>query len=295
MNRVRKIVDMTENIRPTWRPAAWTVAAAVLVSLVLVVGTLGAPPGAALLLAGAVAVTAGITVLWALLYARRQRRIYETRLTAWVARQAVHAERLRVARDLHDLVSHTLAFITVRAAGSRAQSRSGREADHSAALADIEDASRQATTELRRMLSLLRDEAAEPAPLAPAAQVGDLPALIEEARRYGLDAELRLGELGHVTPGVQLAIYAIVREALGNTARHAGPARVVVTIERDADAIAVSVQDSGPADHWTARPGAGHGLLGLRERAENLGGTIVAENTGNGFHLAVRLPDPVAA
>lgn len=291
-----KIVDMSASTRrPIWRSAAWAVAAAVVLGLVLVGGTLSAPPAAGAFVFGVAASAAGAAILWAFLRTRRQRHVYETQLTAWAARQAVHAERLRVARDLHDLVSHSLGMITLRAAAARRQPGSGDESEPVAALADIEDASRQATTELRRMLSLLRDDDPELAPLRPAARLEDLPALIEESRRYGLDAELHMGELDQVTPGVQLAVYAIVREALANTARHAGPAHVVVAVQRDADAIAVSVHDSGPTDHWTARRGAGHGLIGLRERAASLGGTLLAETTGTGFHLAARLPDPVTA
>ncbi|MFF2654960.1 sensor histidine kinase [Streptomyces sp. NPDC058045] len=284
---------MNEQPRPVWRSAAWAIACAVLFVVALGSLTLGGPADSVPYVLVLMAVTVVATILWAWLRTRRQRREFEARLTAWAAQQAVQSERLRVARDLHDLVSHALGLITLRAAAARTEHGTGQDSEQATALADIEDASREATRELRRMLGLLRDETPAPAPLHPAARLDDLPALVETSRRYGLDAELRLGKLHEVTPGVQLAVHAIVREALANTARHAGPAHVVVRVDRDDDTIAVSVHDSGPADHWTARPGAGHGLIGLRERAENLGGTLRAEPTGTGFHLAARLPDPI--
>lgn len=266
------------------------VVVAVLVVL-LIASVVGLPAAAVpLFLAMSVLVT-GSAAIWALLRTRSQRRTYDDQLAAWAAARAVQSERLRVARDLHDVVSHSLGLITLRAAGARRQLESGHATDPAGALSDIEDVSRQATIELRRMLGLLRDESADPAPLHPAARLEDVPALVEQSRRYGLDVGLHVGQLGAVTPGVQMAVAAVVREALTNTARHAGPTSASVDIRRDADTITVSVQDDGPADHWTARPGAGHGLIGLRERAESLGGTFLAEPVGLGFRVVASLPD----
>ena len=283
---------MAERTRPSWRSTAWLSAGAVLAVLAVIAATVGTSPEQHGAMLASFLGVAAITLAWALLRTRAQRREYEAQLTAWAARQGIVAERLRIARDLHDVVSHSLGLITLRTAGARRQLAAGIEVDHPTVLADIEDASRQATTELRRMLGLLRDEATPQSPLRPAARIDDLPGLVEEARRFGLDAGLRLGELGAVTAGVQLAVVAVVREGLANTARHAGPTRVRIDVDRDGDAITVGIRDFGASDHWTARPGAGHGLIGLRERAESLGGSLVAEPADPGFRLCARLPDP---
>lgn len=282
--------------RPTWRSRAWLVAATVLLVLALGFGMVATPvpsgmdrPAAAW---GAVIVAVAVTVSvlgWALLRTGAQRSRYEDELAAWAAERATQTERLRIASDLHDLVSHGLGLITVRAAVARTITGPGGDTERSDALADIEHVSRGTTTELRRMLTVLRDPGAPP--LRPVDTLTDLPAIIQAATAAGLTTTLGLDELGEVSPGVQLTVCAVVREGLNNTIRHAGPTRVHICLHRDGEAIIVDVQDTGPRAPWQPRPGAGHGLDGLRERVTVLGGALRAEAAEAGFRLTARLPD----
>jgi len=287
-----RLVEMESTDRPVLRSRAWLIAAAVLTGVVLALATVGAskPYVALAAVAGQAALAVGI-VAWALVRSRQQRRSYENELTAWVAERATHAERLRIARDLHDLASHGLGLITVRAAAARTRTGPDGDAERARALADIEQAGRQATTELRRMLTVLRTPIDAAASLRPPETLDDLPGIVDAARTGGVDATLQTRELGRVSPGVQLTACAIVREALANTARHAGPTRARVTIRRDADGVLVTVEDDGPRPGWRPHPGAGQGLAGLRERVVALAGTLDARPYGHGFRLTARLPD----
>jgi two-component system sensor histidine kinase DesK len=262
--------------------AAGTVAL-LLVSLLFVAGA----PDPATLIAPVVITGIAIAVsVWAVIRNRRQRREYEERLTAWAGEQAVQAERLRIARDLHDLVSHGLGLITIRAAVAR---RAGTGLN--AALTDIEQVSRGTTTELRRMLNVLRSADGEPAPLRPAETLDDLPAIIDEARTAGLQVALDLPELPEVSPGAQLTICAVVREALNNTLRHCGPTQAHLSVRREDGVLLTTYRDDGPVPGWVAHQGGGHGLTGLHERVTALGGTLTAEPAQGGFKVVAKLPD----
>ncbi|MFF1817524.1 sensor histidine kinase [Kribbella sp. NPDC058245] len=283
---------MEANDRPVLRSRAWPIAFALLVFLLLVLAAVGAsPPAAALAVTLAIVICAAAVVVWALLRTRRQRRRYEDELTAWAAERATHAERLRIARDLHDLASHGLGLVTVRAASTRGLTGPAGDAERIAALTDIERAGRQATTELRRMLAVLRSPG-DGTSLQPAESLTDLPRIIELARTSGVQADLAVDDLGEVSGGVQLSVCAIVREALANTARHAGPTRTQVAVRREGGAVVVTVTDDGPGAGWVPHPGAGTGLAGLRERVGALGGSLQAgARSGSGFELVARLPD----
>ena len=279
-----------ETDRPARRSRAWIAAAAVLAVLALALTTAGftspVSRGATL------AATAGVTIAvigWALIRSSVQRRHFEEELATWAAERATQGERLRIARELHDLASHGLGLITVRAGVARTVTGPHGEAERVTALADIERISRQATTELRRMLAVLRT--AGPAPLRPGDTLDDLPAIVDAATEAGMTAVLAVEELGEVSSGVQLTVCAVVREALNNTLRHAGPAHARVEIRRDRDTIVVHVRDDGPRPGWQPQPGAGHGLRGLRERVSTLDGTLRAEAAGDGWLLAARIPD----
>ncbi|WP_225878735.1 sensor histidine kinase [Spongiactinospora rosea] len=275
---------------PRRRRPVWPAAVAVHLVLLFALLAVGHDSGAAIIVPVVVVALAALTTGWAVLRARRQRIAYEARLTAWAGERAAQAERLRIARELHDIVSHGLGLITVRASAAR---HLGGTDDRAGALSDVERISRQTTTELRRMLNVLRDSAsAEPAvPLRPAETLDDLPAIIEDARRAGPAVTLRLDDVDGVSPGAQLAICFVVREALTNTARHAGPTGASVYVRRDGDWIVTSVHDEGPVPGWTPHPGAGHGIAGLRERLTALGGTFQAEQAGNGFRVTARVPE----
>jgi two-component system sensor histidine kinase DesK len=273
--------------RPAWRSRAVPVVLVVVAVLIMAMCTVGAEGPAARVvpvLIGGGAITAAV---WAVRRWRADRYEYERRLTEWAATEAVLAERLRIARDLHDLVSHGLGLITVRVAATRYEPQ---PAQMRAALDDIETASRETTAELRRMLTVLRDPAS-PGPRAPLEGLEALPEIARSARSFGLRVVLSGADLGGVSPGVQVAVCRTVREGLANTARHAGPADVAVRVRREGEHVVVSVADSGPAIGWRATPGAGHGLAGLRERVGSLGGTLTTEHVDGGFHLVARIPD----
>lgn len=176
--------------RPVLRSRGWLVAGATLAALLLVISTVGVDQPVLATAAAAVAVVVAVLVLaWAALHERRQRREYENELTAWAAERAVQSERLRIARDLHDLASHGLGLITLRAAAARRTHGPDADAERGAALADIERAGRDATTELRRMLTVLREPGSD-APLRPAETMADLPAIVAAASRVGVVATL---------------------------------------------------------------------------------------------------------
>ena len=238
-------------------------------------------------------------LVWAVGRSQRQRREFEERLASWAAERAVEQERLRIARDLHDLSSHGLGLITVRAAATGYLNGPRADAERQRAMHDIERIGRSTTTELRRMLTLLRDPGDGPAPLHPADTLAALPGIIEEAERSGLIIQSTIewaGDEGEsLGLSVQLAICAIVREALTNTLRHAGPTTVRLSITRADDAVSIVVDDDGRQPGWMSEPGAGHGLIGLRERAKAHGGTVAASPTRRGFRLHATIPIGAAA
>jgi len=273
----------------------WPVAAGIVfafVAAVLLFGLTGRFV-VALILLGSVGVSTGV-----LRRLRSERAAHRSTLARRDAQEAALAERLRLARDLHDLVSHGLGLITVRSAAAvHVHARTSHPDTLLDALRDVEEISRTTTVELRRMLDALRERDDAPAN-HPAQTLAALPDIVAGARRSGLDVDLRHEEMGAVSPGVQLAICRVVREGLANSAHHAGATHVVVHLSRTPEAVRVTVTDEGPVPGWTPRPGAGHGLLGLRERVTTLSGTLTAgprnQPHDNGFQLEASLPDPVA-
>lgn len=283
---------MEHSDRPSRRSRAWLIAVAVFVLLLLALLALE-PTAPYLIVAISLILAAAIGVtMWALLRTHAERRAYEERLTEWAAEKAVQAERLRIARDLHDLASHGLGLMTVRAATANLTDEHD-EAERRQAFSDIERIGRETTTELRNMLTVLRTASDSPAPLHPAHSLTDLPRIIETAQSVGLTVTLDQGDLGDVSPGVQLTICAVVREALANTLRHAGHTRSDILIHRDDSGITVDVRDTGPAPGWSAENGTGNGLRGLRERVAVHGGTLTTGPTGRGFRLLAHIPDEV--
>ena len=273
-------------------------------------------------------VMAGLVVasLWLL---RRDQRAYERRLAQETAARAVAEDRLVIARELHDVVSGNLGAITVRCAV--AQRLEITPDGLRTALDDVETASREATDALRRMLAVLRDGSRPPTPGAvvaasataatavtsaegvPAAKTGTPDGLIESlhesidrAGRSGVTVELDsdVGTRAEAAairgaaapdllpaPVVQAAA-RVVAEALANTARHAGPTRVRLTLRREPGRLRIAVVDDGPATGWEPHPGAGQGLRGLHERLTALGGTLIAGSRADapGFAIEATLP-----
>lgn len=282
-----------ETGRPIWHSRAWHVAGAALATLVLLLLVSGwSSPAALWVGVGVSAAVVAFVIVWAGVRTRAQRRRYDDALASWAAERATQAERLRIARELHDLVSHGLGLITVRAAAARTVDGPAGVAERAEALADIEATSRATTAELRRMLTVLRTPG--PAPLQPADVVADLPAIVGEATRAGLPATLSpadLGPLADLSPGAQLTVCAVVREALDNAARHAGPSPTRVVVLRRDDDVLVDVHDDGPRPGWRPHRGAGRGLDGLRERLAAMGGTLVAGPDDGGYRVVASIPD----
>ncbi|TVT26436.1 sensor histidine kinase [Amycolatopsis rhizosphaerae] len=215
--------------------------------------------------------------------------------------RALLAERLRLAREVHDVVSHSLSTIAVTAgvAAVTASGDAGRMRDR---LADIERVSRAALGDLRGVLSTVREpvEPAEPAETGghrPAPGLRDLPELVERACEAGTPVRLDVANPEVVPAGLGLAVYRIVREGLVNIARHAPGARSVVTVGGGGGRVEVEVVNEAVSEGTPPRSGEpGYGLLGLRERVESLGGRFTAgPRPGGGFRLHAVIPVPEEA
>jgi len=211
------------------------------------------------------------------------------------ARQELREERVRIARELHDVVAHTLAVITVQAGvGRRLMAKRPEEA--SSALESIEMIGRTAQDELRVVLGLLREEKTEAAALAPVPRLVDLKELVDTVRASGTPVELRTsGTDGPLSPALELTVYRVVQEALTNVVRHAPGARALVDVAVSAAQIRLEVSNGGPSGRpASARPpmpGTGNGIVGMRERIGAFGGWLVAEPlAGGGFHVLAEVP-----
>jgi signal transduction histidine kinase len=211
-----------------------------------------------------------------------------------LARRAVAEERLRLARELHDVVAHSMSVIAVQS-GVGAHVADSQPEEVGKVLAAIETTSRSALTELRRLLGVLRQDGEPPGSLAPVPGLADLDSLLAEVANAGLAVKLRVeGTPSPLPAGVDLSAYRIVQEALTNVVKHAGTARAQVTIRyRDRD-LTVEVTDDGRGVGAVAgdgRVGTGHGLIGMRERVAAFGGDLeVGPRPGGGFRVAARLP-----
>src|SRR5688572_17319815 len=206
------------------------------------------------------------------------------------AARAVANERARIARELHDLVAHSMSVINLQAQGARRVI--GRDPEAAAeALSAIESSSRHGLDEMRRLLSLLRDQEGE-AEGAPQPTIGDLPALVERIRAAGLDVRLNVsGEHRRIAPGVELSAYRIVQEALTNALKHGtGPATVSVRYNAAGVQLEVINGQSGNRARGDG-VGAGRGLIGMRERVSLYGGSLEASEASDGtFVVRARLP-----
>jgi signal transduction histidine kinase len=202
------------------------------------------------------------------------------------ARRAVLEERARIAREMHDVVAHHMSMIAVRAETAPYR-LTGLPEPAREELADIAVAARAALTDMRRLLGALRSEDGT-APTAPQPGLADVPALVETARAAGVDVTLGWHDLDHVPETVGLAAYRILQEALANAARHAPGGPVTVEGRGFADRLELEVRNkrTGP----DAGPGGGHGLIGMRERAELLGGELTAVPDRFDFVVTARLP-----
>jgi signal transduction histidine kinase len=201
------------------------------------------------------------------------------------AKQAAADERSRIARELHDIVAHHLSVIVLQAGGARA---AGKAADE--ALEKIERSGRQALTETRRLLGVLR-EPAEESGLAPQPGIGELTRLADSVRAAGLPVNLVIaGDHATVPAAVDVSVYRVVQEALTNVLKHARAARVDVTISCTDAAVTIEIADNGIGES-RRNPAGGHGLVGMRERIAIFGGELQAgPEPGGGFAVRAELP-----
>ena len=200
-------------------------------------------------------------------------------------------ERLRIARDLHDVIGHNISLINVQASMGLDLMDSQPERAR-AALTAIKSASKEALQELRTMLTPLRGDD-DVASRSPAPGLARLPELIELTRAAGLGVEVEItGTAPPLPAAVHLAAYRIIQESLTNVARHAGRARVTVRVSYDDADVHVEIDDDGTASaEGPAAIGTGSGITGMRERATALGGDLSAGfRRGGGFRVSARLP-----
>jgi signal transduction histidine kinase len=285
-------------------------------------------------------------IAWMVGYGAAQRRAYAAQLQDQAATGAVTEERLRIARELHDVVAHSMTVIAVQAGYGR-HVIDGQPARAAEALGAIQATSREALTEMRRMLGVLRQSDAQPsriktdfelngdrlmpaqagqasgsdgdglaghrpavngtartgaAPLAPAPGLADLDRLVARIGNAGVRVQLEVaGEPAELPPGVDLAAFRIVQEALTNVVKHAGVPDCRVAVRYGPDELFIEVTDDGRGSEVPAavggRPGpaavdgGGHGLIGMRERVSLYGGELTAgPQPGHGFRVAARLP-----
>jgi signal transduction histidine kinase len=205
--------------------------------------------------------------------------------------QRAAQERMRIARDVHDVVAHTLTTINVQAA--TAAELLDRDPGHArAALETIEEASRDAIGELRAILGILRDDSDGQPPLAPAPGVGTVAELIQRTRAAGLDVQLGVsGERPERLPDtVSLAAFRIVQESITNACRHSAGAPVCVTLSFEPGRLVVAIENGAgtPSNGNGSTPGVG--IVGMTERASAVGGTLHAGPLPGGFRVEAELP-----
>ncbi|PWD50266.1 hypothetical protein C8046_05915 [Serinibacter arcticus] len=252
-----------------------------------------------------VGVSAPAVVAWALGLLRtgtRQRRAAQRERVLRMATErtqqsviAVAAERARIAREMHDVVAHSLSIVVAQADGGRYIAAQNPEAA-AQVLETISTTGRSALRDMRRILGVLREGDANPT--APQPDAGGVDALVEQVRASGVSIELvRSGEPQDLPAGMGLAVYRICQEAMTNVMKHAGPVqrvRVRVDLAFHPGWLVVQVDDDGRGAA-TSSDGAGHGLVGMRERLALFGGTLQAgPRPGGGYRVNAAFPLPRA-
>jgi signal transduction histidine kinase len=204
------------------------------------------------------------------------------------AREAVVEERARIARELHDAIAHNVSMMVVQAGAERRVLDEDQESTRDV-LETVEEIGRNALTEMRRLVGMLRTD--DDDPLAPQPGLDDLPTLVGQVREAGLPVELAIEGPRRALPvGLELSAYRIVQEALTNALKHAGEARATVRVRYGEDSLELEVVDDGAGAHGAA-VGGGHGLVGMRERVALYGGRFEAgRRPSGGFTVRVLLP-----
>jgi signal transduction histidine kinase len=207
-----------------------------------------------------------------------------------LARSAASAERARIARELHDVITHSVSVMVIQAGAARMVMDSDPERAE-ASLESVARAGREALAEMRRLLGVLGGGGG-PQRLAPQPGLADVEELVARACTAGLATELHvIGEPNTVSPALDLCAYRIVQEALTNAIKHAGPARATVSVRWESDTIEIEVTDTGRGRDASDQHLGGHGIPGMRERAALHGGHVhVGPATSGGFTVQARLP-----
>lgn len=200
--------------------------------------------------------------------------------------QAAEAERLRIARELHDVVAHNVSVIAIQAGAARISGNSTKES-----LESIERSARDTLSELNKLLGVLRKSPGGPE-LAPQPSLSDVDALLKPARDAGLDATLRIkGDKRSLPAAVELSAYRIVQEAITNVLKHANASRVEVVLDYQPDTIGVTISDNGSGLQDMPNASTGHGLIGMRERVQVHGGEMgTGSSSLGGFTVHAKLP-----
>jgi signal transduction histidine kinase len=227
----------------------------------------------------------------------RGRRTFLTELIARhrtesesLRRQAIDEERLRIARELHDVVAHNVSVMAIQAGAARVAVNP--DGDNRTALRSIEITARDTLAELNRLLGVLRKEPGQPA-MSPQPGLEQIDALLKTAREAGLDADLKVtGDQQPLPAALDLTAYRIVQEAITNALKHAHASRLEVRVAYLSDALELTIRDNGEGGSEEAvRASTGHGLIGMRERVALFGGELEAGSSDvGGFTVRSRLP-----
>jgi len=239
-----------------------------------------------------------VIAAWVTGLAAKERRDCLAAATRRLERQAVAEERLRIARELHDIVAHSMSLIAVKAAVANHVAQERPEEGQNA-LRVIEAASRDGLAELRRMLGVLRSDGVPDVALSPTPDVAGLDELVDRAAMADVQVSLTVDGVDSLPEGVGLSVYRIVQEAVTNVVKHAAPAMCMVGVRADEQEVRIEISNDGPV--WPVQASEspmtglptpnGHGLIGMRERVMTYGGTFTAgpRPTG-GFAVSAILP-----
>ncbi|MBT2472404.1 sensor histidine kinase [Streptomyces sp. ISL-66] len=239
------------------------------------------------------ALASTVAIAWLIGNTVHQDRAHADTVRSQATQQAITAERLRIARELHDMVAHSIGIIAIQAGvGSRVMDT--QPAETRKALDAIEATSRETLAGLRRMLGALRRSGEGPAPLEPLPGLAALGQLVGTSAAAGVRVDVRWrGERRDLPPDVDLAAFRIVQEAVTNVVRHSGTRDCSVTVDYRHDELAVDILDSGRGGGVA---GSGYGIVGMRERVGLLHGEFSAgPRPDGGFRVAALLPTPVEA
>jgi signal transduction histidine kinase len=228
----------------------------------------------------------GLPILIGRIVFNRRRRLVLDRELA--AREAVTSERTQIARELHDVVAHSMSVMIVQAGAARTVIERDPAAAQQA-ISRVEETGRAGLAEMRRLIGVLTD-AAETASTAPMPGLAELDPLLDTVRAAGLPVEVvRTGTPRTLPAGADLAAYRLIQESLTNALKHAGPANARVAMDFAADRLTIEVTDDGRGP--ATEPGIGHGLIGMRERVGVFGGTLTTgERPGGGFVVRAEIP-----